>query len=129
MRNQVHEPNMHAPVVNLHHIAERKRTRTGGERLKRRLRQAQKMEAAGRVASGIAHDLNNVFTVVFAYGEMLFEEAPGDSPFKRYAEGVLAAASRGRELVAQILAYSGTQLCKRKPVDLAGVVAEALEFL
>jgi signal transduction histidine kinase len=120
---------MHALAVNLRDIADRKRTRAGRERLKRRLRQAERMEAVGRLAGGIAHDLNNVFTVVIAYGEMLFEEAPGDSPLKRYAQDVLAAASRGSELVGQILAYSGAQLGKRGPVDLASVVAEALELL
>jgi signal transduction histidine kinase len=120
---------MHARVVNLRDIAERKRTQAGGERLKQSLRQAERMEAVGRVACGIAHDLNNVLTVICAYGEMLFEEAPGDSPLKRYAKDVLAAAYRGHELVAQILAYGRTQLGKRAPVDLASVVAEALELL
>src|SRR5262249_10134796 len=48
---------------------------------------------------------------------------------KRYAHNVLAAASHGRELVDQILAYSGSQRGKRVPVDIANVVAETLELL
>jgi signal transduction histidine kinase len=70
-----------------------------------------------------------MFSRSFGYGEMLFEEAPGGSPLKRYSREVLATASRGRKLVEQILAYSRTQLGERSPVDLAGVVAEALELL
>jgi CheY-like chemotaxis protein len=66
---------------------------------------------------------------VFAYGEMLFEETPEHSPLKRYAKNVLTAATRGRELVDQILAYSRSQLGKRAPVDIGQVVAETLELL
>src|SRR3984957_19743049 len=76
------------------------------ERLEQRLRQAEKMEAVGRLAGGIAHDFNGVLAGVYAYGEMLVEEAPAGSPLKRYAQNVLTAATRGRELVEQIPTYS-----------------------
>jgi signal transduction histidine kinase/DNA-binding response OmpR family regulator len=99
------------------------------ERLEQRLRQAEKMEAVGRLAGGIAHDFNGVLAGVYAYGEMLVEEAPAGSPLKRYAQNVLTAASRGRELVEQILTYSRSQHGKREPVDIARVVTEALELV
>jgi predicted ATPase/signal transduction histidine kinase len=99
------------------------------EQLEQRLRQGEKMEAVGRLAGGIAHDFNNVLAGVFAYGEMLFDETPADSPLKRYAKNVLTAATRGRALVEQILAYSRSQLGKRAPVDVTHVVAETLELL
>jgi len=99
------------------------------ERLEQRLRQAEKMEAVGRLAGGIAHDFNNVLAGVFAYGEMLFEETPEGSPLKRYTKNVLTAATRGRALVEQILAFSRSQLGKRIPVDVTQVVAETLELL
>jgi PAS domain S-box-containing protein len=99
------------------------------ERLEQRLRQAEKMEAVGRLAGGIAHDFNGVLAGVYAYGEMLVEEAPAGSPLKRYAQNVLTAAVRGRELVEQILTYSSSQHGKREPVDIARVVAEALELV
>jgi signal transduction histidine kinase/ActR/RegA family two-component response regulator len=98
-------------------------------RLEQRLRQAEKMEAAGRLAGGIAHDFNNVLAGVFAYGEMVLDEAPEGSPLRHYAQNVLTAASRGRELVEQILAYSRSQRGKRAPVDGALVVAETLELI
>ncbi len=99
------------------------------ERLQERLRQAEKMEAVGRLAGGIAHDFNGVLAGVYAYGEMLVEETPAGSPLKRYAQNVLTAASRGRELVEQILTYSRSQNVKRAPVDIAHVVAETLELV
>ncbi len=110
-------------------VTEQKWAQTERTRLEQRLRQAEKMEAVGRLAGGIAHDFNNVLAGVFAYGEMILEEAPHNSPLKRYAQNVLTAASRGRELVEQILAYSRSQRGKRAPVDVAHVVAETLELI
>ncbi len=128
-RNLLHEPGVQAVVVNFRDITERKLAQAERERLGLRLRQAEKMEAVGRLAGGIAHDFNNVLGGIFAYGEMLFEKAPGRSPLKRYAQNVLTAATRGRELVEQILAYSRSQHGKRAPVDVANVVAETLELV
>jgi PAS domain S-box-containing protein len=128
-RNLLHEPSVQAVVVNFRDITERKRAQAERERLEQRLRQAAKMEAVGRLSGGIAHDFNNVLAGIFAYGEMLVEETPVGSPLKRYAQNVLIAATRGRGLVEQILAYSRSQRGKRAPVDLARVFAETLELL
>jgi PAS domain S-box-containing protein len=110
-------------------ITERTHAQAEREQLWQRLRQAEKMEAVGRLAAGIAHDFNNVLAGVLAYGEMLVEETPEHSPLKRYAHNVLTAATRGRGLVEQILAYSRSQRGKRAPIDIGPVVAEALELL
>jgi signal transduction histidine kinase len=80
-------------------VTEEKWAHLERERLDQRLRQAAKMEALGRLAGGIAHDFNNVLASVFGYGEMLVEKAPADSALKRYAQNVIIAATRGRELV------------------------------
>jgi PAS domain S-box-containing protein len=110
-------------------VTERKRAEEERARLEQRLRQAEKMEAVGRLAGGIAHDFNNVLLGILGYGEMLFEETPAASPLRRYAQNVLTAANRGRALVEQILAYSRSQQSKRARVDLAGVVAETLDLV
>jgi signal transduction histidine kinase len=110
-------------------LSEQKSAQAERERLEQRLRQAEKMEAIGRLAGGVAHDFNGVLAGVYAYGEMLVEDAPADSPLKRYAQNVLTAASRGRKLVEQILTYSRSQHGKREPVDIAHVVAETLELV
>jgi signal transduction histidine kinase/ActR/RegA family two-component response regulator len=110
-------------------ITERKHAQAERELLEQRLRQAEKMESVGRLAAGIAHDFNNVLAGVFAYGEMLAEETPEHSPLKRYAQNVLTAATRGRALVEQILAYSRSQHGKRIPIDIRPVVAETLDLL
>jgi len=109
-------------------ITERKHAEDEREQLEQRVRQGEKMEAVGRVAAGIAHDFNGVLAGVFAYGEMLFEEVSEHSQLKRYAQNVLAAAGRGRDLVEQILTYSRSHTGKRGLVDFARVTAEALEL-
>jgi PAS domain S-box-containing protein len=110
-------------------VTERHNAHEEKRRLESRLRQAEKLEAIGRLAGGIAHDFNNVLAGVVAYGEMLLEEAPRDSPRRRYAQNVLAAATRGRGLVEQILSYSRSQPEKRARVDINQIVVEALELL
>jgi predicted ATPase/signal transduction histidine kinase/GAF domain-containing protein/CheY-like chemotaxis protein len=110
-------------------VTEEKWAQAERERLEQRLRQSAKMEAVGRFAGGIAHDFNNILAGVLAYAEMAFDEAPADAPRKRYAQNVLNAASRGRDLVEQILAYSRSQRGKREPVDVTSVVGETLDLL
>jgi PAS domain S-box-containing protein len=129
MRNLMHEPSVQAVVINFRDITERKHAQAERELLGQRLRQAEKMESVGRLAAGIAHDFNNVLAGVFAYGEMIVEETSERSPLKRYAQNVLTAATRGRALIEQILAYSRSQRGKRAPIDIGPVVAETLELL
>jgi PAS domain S-box-containing protein len=110
-------------------VTDRKLAEAENARLEQRLRQAEKMEAIGRLAGGIAHDFNNVLSGILGYGETLVEETPEGSPLRRYAQNVLVAANRGRALVDQILVYSRNQRGKRIPADIAGVVAETLELV
>ena len=108
---------------------ERKLAEAEQERLQARLRQAEKMEAVGRLAGGIAHDFNNVLGGILGYGEMLLESAAEDSPEHRYARNLLIAANRARDLVEQILTYSRTQRVARGPVDIGHIVGETLEVI
>ncbi len=68
------------------------------DRLETELRQAQKMEAVGRLATGIAHDFNNIITVLFGYSEELIEQAPPDSALSAAAVEVRRAADRASGL-------------------------------
>jgi signal transduction histidine kinase len=110
-------------------LTERKRAEADRIKLEERLRQAEKMEAIGRFASGIAHDFNNVLGGILAYGEMLVDEAPENTTRKRYAQNVLTAATRGRDLVDQILAYTRTQRGEHVPTNICRMVVETLELV
>ena len=128
-KNLLDEPGIDAVVFNFRDISERKLAEAERARLESRLRQAEKMEAVGRLAGGIAHDFNNILGGILGYAEMLAENAPAGSPLKRYADNVLAGANRASGLVEQILSYSRSQRGKRLPVDLGRIVAETLELV
>ena len=127
--NLLQEPGIRSVVMNLRDITERKHAEAERARLNQRLRQAEKMEAVGRLAGGIAHDFNNILGGILGYAEMLVEGAPERSPLRRYAQNVLTAANRASALVEQILSYSRSQRGKRVPVELDRIVAETLELV
>ncbi len=94
----------------------------------RRLRQAEKMEALGKLAGGIAHDFNNMLLPIRALSTMVLRDLR-DSPQARRMERVVEAASRAEELVRRILTFSRSGESERKNEDLAAVVHEAVELL
>ena len=98
-------------------------------RLQERLRQAEKMEAVGRLAGGIAHDFNNILAAIMGYAEMLLEDLPEGSPQQGHARSLLIGARRARDLVEQILTYSRTSPAPRRPIELGRIVRETLEVV
>jgi two-component system cell cycle sensor histidine kinase/response regulator CckA len=94
------------------------------ERLEAQLRQAQKMEAIGRLAGGIAHDLNNVLTVVRSFGELALEEIDPTSPAHDHLTQVLHAAARSAKLTRQLLAFSRRQPVVARVVTFNDVVRD-----
>ena len=75
-----------------------------------RLRQSQKLEALGRLAGGVAHDLNNRLVIIMGYAEMLRRSLPKGSVQTQQAEMVVQSAQRAAELTRQLLAYSRRQV-------------------
>lgn len=80
--------------------------------LETQLRQAQKMEAIGRLAGGVAHDFNNLLTAIFGFGEFILNELEEGAPAHQDMQELLKAASRAETLTGQLLAFS-----RRKPVS------------
>ncbi|MCX7634864.1 MAG: PAS domain-containing protein, partial [Syntrophales bacterium] len=76
---------------------------TERKRLEERLNQAEKMEALGTMAGGVAHDLNNILGVMVGYAELLLETLPHDSTLKGYADQILKASLRGAAIVGDLL--------------------------
>jgi two-component system cell cycle sensor histidine kinase/response regulator CckA len=86
------------------------------------LRQAQKMEAVGRLAGGVAHDFNNLLTVIRGYSELILSRLAPADPARREMEEVKKAADRAAGLTSQLLAFSRRQFVATKIVDLNAIV-------
>src|SRR5579863_2711185 len=97
--------------------------------LEQQLRQAQKMEAIGRLAGGIAHDFNNLLMVISGYCEFLLERIGPDPAVRGPAQEIARAASRATSLTSQLLAFSRKQMLAPKVLDLNAVVTENLNML
>lgn len=93
------------------------------------MRRAQKMEALGTLAGGIAHDLNNMLVPILTFTKLTAESLPETGSEQGYLSVVVEAANRAKELVEQILIYSRSETTERRPIDLAWVVGEALKIL
>jgi PAS domain S-box-containing protein len=97
--------------------------------LEQQLRQAQKMEAVGRLAGGIAHDFNNLLMVISGYSEFLLERIGPEPSLRGPAQEIANAAGRATSLTRQLLAFSRKQMLAPKVVDLNSVVTESLKML
>jgi len=99
------------------------------DRLENELRQAQKMEAVGRLATGIAHDFNNLITVLLGYSDELIDEVPPGSQWQKSAIEIRRAAERASGLTQQLLAFSRRQAAVAHTVDLNLVVANMEDLI
>jgi PAS domain S-box-containing protein len=97
--------------------------------LELQFRQAQKMEAIGRLAGGIAHDFNNLLMVISGYSEFLLERLGPDPQLRGPAQEISNATQRATSLTRQLLAFSRKQMLAPKVLDLNEVVAENLKML
>ena len=110
-------------------ITERRRAEDDRKRLEASLLQAQKLEAMGTLAGGVAHDFNNVLGAVLGYGELAQSAAPEGSSLRRYVDNMMSAGQRAKSLVERILAFSRSGVGPRTSVHVQSVVTEALECL
>jgi two-component system cell cycle sensor histidine kinase/response regulator CckA len=95
---------------------------TEQHRLHEQLRQAQKMEAIGQLAGGVAHDFNNMLTAILGYSELLTEQIGPDKPIGQDLREIKAAAERAAALTKQLLAFSRKQVFSLVAVDVTHVV-------
>jgi PAS domain S-box-containing protein len=98
-------------LVMLDDVTERKR-------LEAELQQAQKMEAVGHLAGGVAHDFNNILTAIIGFGTLIEMGLDGDSPHRPYIGEILRAAERAARLTDSLLAYSRKQIIQPVPLNL-----------
>ncbi len=101
---------------------------TDTRQLEHEFRQAQKMEAVGRLAGGIAHDFNNSLTAIIGYGQILSESLAG-TPEAEWVEQIAGAARHAAGLTRQLLAFSRRQLLQPEVLDIPALVDELAPML
>jgi signal transduction histidine kinase/CheY-like chemotaxis protein len=97
--------------------------------LEEQFRQAQKMEAVGRLAGGVAHDFNNLLMVITSYTEMMVEQLDPQDKLRRNLAQVLKAADRAASLTHQLLAFSRKQVLCPQIIDTNSVVEDSLKMI
>ena len=105
-------------------VSERKNSEEALLRSQEHLRQAQKMEAIGRLAGGIAHDFNNLLTAIIGYSALLLDNLAGNPEALLQVGEIKAAGDRAAALTRQLLAFSRRQVLQPKVIDLNLIVAD-----
>jgi PAS domain S-box-containing protein len=110
-------------------ITERKRAEEERERLQEHLRQAQKMESVGRLAGGVAHEFNNMLSVITGNAELGMGNLAQDDPLQETLREILTAASRSSEITRQLLSFARKQIISPQELVLNQTVEGMLKVL
>jgi two-component system, cell cycle sensor histidine kinase and response regulator CckA len=97
--------------------------------LEAQIRQTNKMDAVGRLASGVAHDFNNLLTVILGFAEILTTDADMEDKYGRDLAEITKAAQRASGLTKQLLAFSRQQVLHAVPLDVNGLITEMTGML
>ncbi len=111
------------------HVVAIKEDVTARKLLEEQFRQAQKMEAVGRLAAGVAHDFNNLLTVIMGYSEIMLERFPSGDPIRDYAIEIKAAGEKAAGLTRQLLAFSRQQVLAPQILDLNKLITNLTKML
>jgi PAS domain S-box-containing protein len=110
-------------------ISERKQAEKEKESLQLQLLEAQKLEAIGTLAGGVAHDFNNILSAILGYSELALHELDASPTVKNKLEAIHRSGLRARDLVSQILAFSRKEEHVRTVLDLDFIIKDALKLL
>ncbi len=110
-------------------ISENKRAEVERKRLQDQLAQAQKMESVGRLAGGVAHDYNNMLSVILGYTELALDKVPSTEPLHSDLQEIYTAAKRSSEITQQLLAFARKQAVSPKALDINAVIERILNML
>ncbi len=110
------------PSGNVISVIETVNNITEKKKLEEQLRQAQKMEAIGTLAGGVAHDFNNILTAIIGYGNIIKMKMSPDDPMMESIDQILSSSDRAASLTRGLLAFSRKQILNPSPVDLNTIV-------
>lgn len=115
--------------VTLNDISMQKKAEQKNKEIEKRLRHAEKMESIGNLAGGVAHEFNNMLSIILGYVEVVLDENPEDLNIVGPLEEIRNAGMRASDVVRQLLAFSRYDLDTREPIHLATVVENTLKMI
>jgi len=104
-------------------ITDRKRAEAEKRRLEERLRRAEKMEALGQLAGGVAHDLNNVLGVLSGYSELLLAEIPEGQKARRHVEKILQSTEKGAAIIQDLLTLARRGVISEEVIQVNDIIS------
>jgi len=113
----------------VHDISERRRTEEEREKLQSQLNHAQKMESVGRLAGGVAHDFNNMLSVILGYAELSMKRLASTEPIYKDLKAIYTAGRRSADITRQLLAFARKQTIVPRVLDLNDTVEGMLKML
>lgn len=124
-----HMAGIASAIVAIAHGARREVLQLERERLERTIARAGRMETIGAMASGVAHNFNNIIGAIGGFAEMGQERTRKHSPAHRHFEEILSAVERARDLVDEILTFAKQGRTSKRPTDLLAVLRETVQLL
>lgn len=110
-------------------IRDRKQAEREKSKLEEQLRQAQKMDAVGRLAGGVAHDFNNVLTGIIGYSEVIQRSLSTVDPLSQHVAEIRKAAEKAAELTHQLLAFSRKQIIEPRVIQPNEILSNSKKML
>ena len=118
-----------AAIASAFDVTERKQAEEEKQKLEGQLLHAQKMEAVGRLAGGVAHDFNNMLNVIIGYAEIILGKIDRDVLLRKDVEEIMKAATRSASLTQQLLAFSRKQIIQPKVLDINALLKNLDQML
>ena len=116
-------------VTHINNVTDREHANQEKDKLETQLVQAQKMEAVGQLAGGVAHDFNNILSVILNYAEFASEDLEPDDERLADIQQISKAGEKAAKLVHQLLAFSRKEIVEQRVIDLNEVVAGVYQIL
>lgn len=116
-------------IVFVRNLTEQKEAEAEREKLQSQLHQAQKMEAVGQLAGGVAHDFNNILQAIIGYASLMKLKVKEDTHLSFYVDQILSSAVRSANLTRQLLVFSRKQLIEMKAVDINDLIVDVDKLL
>ncbi len=110
-------------------ITPRKKAETEREKMQAQLTQAQKMESVGRLAGGVAHDFNNMLTIILGYTQMAMKKIPPSDPLQHHLDHIHTAARKSTDITRQLLAFARRQAIDPRVLDFNQTIEHMFKML